>query len=209
MKIKLCGFTEKETLEVAVKQQCDFVGFVFCKSSVRYISPKDAKDISNIVPKNIAKVAVVVDASLDFLKEIIAEVAPDFIQFHGSENIEFLKDFKINFPEIGIIKAFRVESELDIKQAKFFEDAADYILFDSKSAGSGNSFDWSILKNYHSRKDWLLSGGININNIDEALRVTGARMVDISSGIEEMRGKKSPDLIEHLMTKIRTIKINN
>lgn len=199
MKVKLCGFTDKQSLAVAVAQKCDFIGFVFCKSSIRYISPKEAGKISKIIPQNIAKVAVVVDENFDVLKEISDEISPDFFQFHGSETTDFLKEFRNKFPKIGIIKAFKIENELDLNQTKNFEDSADYFLFDGKVAGSGNSFDWTILKNYHGAKNWFLSGGINSKNVLEAVKITGANMIDVSSGIEEIRGLKSPKLITELM----------
>lgn len=205
MKVKLCGFTDKQSLEAAVSKNCDFIGFVFCKNSIRYISPTEAGKISKIIPQNIAKVAVVVDENFDALKEISNEISPDFFQFHGSETTEFLKEFRNKFPKIGIIKAFKIENEVDLNQAKNFEDFADYFLFDGKVAGSGNSFDWKILKNYQGVKNWFLSGGINAKNIDEALRITGANMIDISSGIEEIRGQKSPKLIKELMAEVRKI----
>ena len=84
-------------------------------------------------------------------------------------------------------------------QTKNFEDFADYFLFDGKVAGGGNSFDWTILKNYHGAKNWFLSGGINSKNVLEAVKITGANMIDVSSGIEEIRGLKSPKLITELM----------
>jgi phosphoribosylanthranilate isomerase len=208
MKVKLCGFTDMKPLEFAIAKQCDFIGFVFCKNSVRYISPKEAGKISKIIPKNIKKVAVVVDENFDVLKEIADEISPDFFQFHGSETAEFLKEFRKKFPQIGIIKAFRIENADDVNQTKSFEDFADYFLFDGKIAGSGNSFDWSILKNYRGSKSWFLSGGINANNIVEALRITGAFMIDVSSGIEKTRGQKSPELIAELMTEVRKIQNN-
>ncbi len=208
MKVKLCGFTDKQPLEVAIAKQCDFVGFVFCKSSARYISPKEAGKISKIIPKNIKKVAVVVDENFDILKQIADEISPDFFQFHGLETTDFLKEFRKKFPQIGIIKAFKIENADDLDQAKYFENFADYFLFDGKVAGSGNSFDWSILKNYHGSKNWFLSGGINANNVADALIITGASMIDISSGIEKTRGQKSPELIEKFMTEVRKIKNN-
>ena len=203
MRIKLCGFSEEESLQVAVGEGCDFLGFIFAKNSPRFVTPKQAAAIAKHVPINIAKVAVVVDADFDFISEIITELSPDFFQFHGAETFEFLKNFQKEFPKIKIIKAISIQDSLDLNKVKEFEEIADYILFDAKNPGSGKAFDWKILENFSSKKNWILSGGLNINNIDEALKITKAKLIDISSGIEEIRGKKSPRLIKELMKKIR------
>jgi phosphoribosylanthranilate isomerase len=208
MKIKLCGFTEEESIKTAVAQKCDFLGFVFCQKSVRNITPKNAAKISAQVPKDIAKVAVVVDAEFSFLDQIATEFAPDFFQFHGQESVQFLEQVRQKFPQIKIIKALKISEKKDLESVKDFENHVDLFLFDSKVSGeiggSGKKFDWKILQNFNSKKDWFLSGGINVDNIVEALEITGAKMIDISSGIEEIRGKKSSKLIEEFIIKLRS-----
>ncbi len=199
MKVKLCGFTDQKTVEVAVKKKCDFLGFVFVKNSVRFIAPAKAEEISVNIPKNIAKVAVVADATLKELSLILRDFNADYFQFHGVEDVEFLKQVEENFPQVKIIKAFRINSANDLEFVENFSAIANYFLFDGKEAGSGEKFDWNILRNFQTSKPWFLSGGINIGNIDLALETTGAEMVDISSGIEEVRGKKSSRLITELM----------
>jgi phosphoribosylanthranilate isomerase len=206
MKVKLCGFTEAKTVETAIAAKCNFLGFVFCQKSPRFITPKKAKEISQLVPSSIAKVAVVVDSDFQFLEEIAAEFSPDFFQFHGSETCDFLKKAREKFPQIKIIKAFKIEAPSDLAQVKNFESCADLFLFDGKVAGSGKAFNWKILQNFHCTKDWFLSGGLNIENITKALEITGASMIDISSGIEKNRGEKSSQLIAEFMNKILAIK---
>jgi phosphoribosylanthranilate isomerase len=210
MLIKLCGFTEKKSLEIAIAHKCNFLGFVFYPKSSRFITTKNAAKISTLIPSNIAKVAVVVDADFKFLEEIINEFKPDFFQFHGSETPQFLENFSKKFPQIKIIKAFRIAEQKDLEQVKNFENFADYFLFDSKVenkfGGSGKKFNWEILQNFHSKKDWFLSGGINIDNIEEALKISGAKMADISSGIEKIPAQKSPELIIQLMNKIKNLR---
>lgn len=202
MKVKLCGFTEIASLQTAIAQKCDFIGFIFYEKSPRYITLENAVEIAKNIPKNIARVAVVVDVDFEVLAEIAQKFAPDYFQFHGKESSDFLKKSRQKFPQIKIIKAFPIEGEGDLAQVKNFEDCADFFLFDGKNAGSGKKFDWQILKNFHSKKDWFLSGGLNVQNIEEALKATAANMVDISSGIEKIRGQKSPELIEEFMKKI-------
>ena len=207
MKIKLCGFRDEQSIKAAIEQKCDFLGFIFYDKSVRNILPKEAKNITAQVPNNIAKVAVIVDAEFDFLEKIADEFSPDFFQFHGSESVEYLQKARLKFPKIKIIKAFRIKDASDLNAVNDYADYADYFLLDSKVAGdvggSGQSFDWNILRDFESQKEWFLSGGINIDNIEEALEMTKAKMIDISSGIEEVKGEKSISLIERLMLKIK------
>jgi phosphoribosylanthranilate isomerase len=202
MKVKLCGFTDKKSVAAAIAQKCDFLGFVFCKKSPRFIAPENAAIISAQVPSSIAKVAVVVDPDFEFLEKISQKFAPDFFQFHGKETLEFLQKSREKFPKIKIIKAFQITEAKDLQQVKNFENCADLFLFDGKNAGSGEKFDWKILQNFSCEKDWFLSGGLNVENIDEALKITGAKLIDISSGIEKIRGEKSVELIAELMQKI-------
>lgn len=207
MKIKLCGFTEKESLQTAIAQNCSFLGFVFCEKSPRNISISKAQELAQIVPSGINKVAVVVNETNEVLAEIIKKFQPEFIQFHGNETPEFLKDFKKKFPQTGIIKAFSIKEYSDLLITNNYLNCADLFLFDSKVTGefggSGKKFDWNILKEFSTPKEWFLSGGLKIENIEEALKITKANLIDISSGIEEIRGKKSSKLIQQFMEKVK------
>jgi phosphoribosylanthranilate isomerase len=205
MKIKLCGFTEKNSLQVAIEQKCDFIGFVFCEKSPRNITPQSASELGALIPAEIAKVAVTVDASFEFLTEISQKLHPNFFQFHGAEDEKYIAIAHQKFPDIKIIKAFRIASAQDLEAVHNFENHVDFFLFDAPSAGSGKKFDWEILRNFTSKKDWFLSGGLNTDNIAEALQITSAPMVDISSGIEEIRGKKSAKLITEFTQKTRNL----
>jgi phosphoribosylanthranilate isomerase len=203
MKVKLCGFKDEKSIEAAISQNCDFIGFIFYEKSPRFVTVETAVKISANIPQNIAKVAVVVDPSIEFLTEITQKFSPQFFQFHGSETTDFLLQVRQKFPQIKIIKAFKIESFDDLQKVRDFENLADIFLFDGKNAGSGKQFDWTILQNFSAQKKWFLSGGLNINNIEKAIETTGALMIDISSGIEEIRGQKSPRLIAEFMAKIR------
>ena len=210
MKVKLCGFGDQQSVLAAVNAKVDFIGFVFCSKSVRYIAPERAAEIAQIIPTTIAKVAVLTDNDLENIKKIYQNLAPQYFQFHGSETPEFLRQIKKTFPAVKIIKAFRISSEKDLDWVKNFEEVSDLFLFDSKAlslegvtGGTGQVFDWKILSEFKSNRDWFLSGGLNINNFSEAVKITGAKMIDVSSGIEKIRGQKSVELIEQLMLKIK------
>lgn len=199
MKVKLCGFTEKLSLLSAIENKVDFLGFVFCDKSPRNITPAKAAELAKLVPSHIQKVAVVVNPDLEFLRDIVSHLHPQYLQLHGNESREKILEIKKAFPAIKIIKAFAIGKKSDLEQSVDFIDVADIFLFDNITAGSGKSFDFKILQNFSCSKNWFLSGGLNINNIDEALKITGAQMIDISSGIEKERGKKSPELIQEFM----------
>jgi len=202
MLVKLCGFSEEISLKSAIKYGCDFVGFVFYEQSPRNISISKALELSSLIPANIHKVAVVVKPCLDFLDKIALEFSPDYIQFHGNEDVDYLERFKQKFPKIKIIKAFSISCFDDLNRVEDFENVVDLFLFDSKVAGevggSGKSFDWTILNSLKTSKMWFLSGGLNKDNLAQAVKTTGAKMIDISSAIEEKKGVKSSLLIEDL-----------
>jgi phosphoribosylanthranilate isomerase len=203
MKVKLCGFTEKNSLQTAIDCKVDFLGFVFCEKSPRNLSLNNAPALATMVPPSIAKVAVVVEPSLELLQNISSSLQPQYFQLHGNIDFTRILTIKKAFPNIKIIKAFTIQKHEDLEQTIDFIDAADIFLFDSSTGGLGKPFDFKILQNFSCKKDWFLSGGLNINNINEALKITGAKMVDLSSGIEKERGKKSPELIVEFMHKIK------
>jgi phosphoribosylanthranilate isomerase len=216
IKTKLCGFKNKETIAEAIKQKVGFIGFIFAKKSIRYIEPKKAAEISSDINQNIAKVAVLSDNNINEIKEIINYLKPQYLQFHGNEDFNFIAEIKNLFPEINIIKTIKVLEKSDLFEAEKYQDLADMILFDSKIksednifGGSGKKFDWQILADFNQesifRDRWFLSGGINQDNLSEAVKITKTKYLDISSAIEEVRGEKSKILISQIMTKINNL----
>ena len=127
------------------------------------------------------------------------------MQFHGQIKQEFYEQFKIKFPNIGIINAQGVSGAEDLKKFDNFYTIADYFLIDCLISGSGKPFDWSILQNFKFQKPWFLAGGLTLDNILQAIKITNATMIDISSGLEKTRGIKDPDLIIALMKKLNKI----
>jgi phosphoribosylanthranilate isomerase len=208
MKIKLCGFVEPRTIKTAIDNGCDFIGIVFAKKSIRYVDPIDVKNLSKIIPKNVHKVAVVVNETFENLKIINQNFQPDFFQLHGDEDVEYIKKLKQYFPNIPIIKAIAISKQNDLSKVEIFAEHVDYFLLDNKNPGSGNSFNWSFLKNFKSPKPYFLSGGINISNVDEAIKIANPYAIDISSGIEEQKGIKSSKLIIDILTKLNSLNAN-
>lgn len=211
MKVKLCGFTEGKTVTAAIANGADFIGFVFCPKSPRYVDPSRVAEISRMIPPTVSKVAVFANTDLEVIKKVYQNLAPQYFQFHGSETPKFLQKIREIFPKVRIIKAFKISTRQDLKEVRVFEAVSDMFLFDSKPktandplGGSGHAFDWKILFGFRSRRDWFLSGGLDVTNALAAAKITGANFIDISSGVEKTRGEKSVELIEQLMKKVKT-----
>lgn len=207
LKVKLCGFKDKDLVDFAIGFDVDFLGFIFYEPSPRYVDIKEIPQIISNIPNNIKKVAVIVDASNEQIKQIISALKPDFLQLHGSETLSRVKEIKELF-QIPIIKVFKVATRADLADIAKFEDVAEYFLFDTKISGhhggSGKSFDWKILHDLETKKEWFLSGGIGLGNIDQIMQNSDIKMIDLSSAIEEERGIKSKKLIAEFMNKIVT-----
>ena len=209
MKIKLCGFTELKTIKTAIDHGCDFLGIVFVKNSIRYVNPEESKKLSLIIPNNIHKVAVVANEAFENLQIINQNFQPNFFQLHGEENVEYVENLRKKFPNILIIKAISVSEKNDLNKIKNFENYVDYFLLDNKNPGSGKAFKWEFLKDFKSAKPYFLSGGINLANLDEAIKIANPEFIDVSSGIEEIRGFKSSKLIIEILQKIKSINLKN
>ena len=209
MKIKLCGFTELKTIKTAIDYGCDFLGIVFVKNSIRYVNPEESKKLSSIIPNNIHKVAVVADETLENLQIINQNFQPNFFQLHGEEDVEYIQNLRKKLPNIAIIKAISISEKNDLDKIKNYENYVDYFLLDNKNPGSGKAFKWEFLKDFKPIKPYFLSGGINLANLDEAIKIANPEFIDVSSGIEEIRGFKSSKLIIEILQKIKSINLKN
>ncbi len=205
MKIKLCGFKEESSLKTAIESQIDYIGFIFHENSPRNISLESARNLAKLIPSNIAKVAVTVDKTLNELQEIYDALNPEYFQLHGSENLDYLEQLKNTFPQVKIIKAIAISAKQDLEQIAKYEQITDHILLDNKTPGSGQSFDWNLISDLKTKNDFILSGGLNKDNLIDAITKTNAKIVDISSGIEEIRGEKSPKLIKEITTILKNL----
>lgn len=175
-KIKLCGFTRAEDILTANEIFPEFVGFVFYKKSRRYIEPEKFLELKKILDKKISAVGVFVNEKTSIVAKIAENL--DLIQLHGSEDEKYISELR-NLTDKKIIQAFKIKTADDLKIAE--KSSADYILLDG-GAGDGKIFDWQILKNF-SRK-YFLAGGLNCENIFDAIKILKPFAVDVSSGIE-------------------------
>ncbi len=209
LKIKLCGIRDKESLLAAYDS--DYIGFVFYQKSPRFINALDAKKLREFIRPHQKLVGLFVDADINLISYINDSLNLDIIQLHGEEDQIYIKKIK-DFRK-PIIKAVPINSYADIKKSKQFEKLCDMILFDTKtnsqvSGGTGISFDWNLLRRYDSSVNWILAGGLNINNVTEAIKKTNASFIDISSGVEKSRGVKCPKKIKKFLSYVRNYEKN-
>lgn len=190
-KVKICGLMEKEHVKMAVDAGVDAIGFVFAPSK-RQVTIAKAQMLAENIPPEVMKIGVFVDDSRAFIEKTYREVPLDFVQYHGNESPDFIN--KIGLPSIKVIS---VHSSEDIKRAAQYE--TDYFLFDTPGTdykgGSGRIFDWQLMKECDVQSDSIiLAGGLNAENVGEAIRTVQPYMVDVSSGVEVM-GRKDENLM--------------
>ena len=196
--VKICGLSTIETLEVALDAGAAFVGFVNFPRSPRHLEPAAAAELARRARGRAKSVCLTVNADDDLLTRIVDAVAPDYLQLHGTETPERVGDIvrRLNVP---VIKAVKVGSVADVAAAEAFRGIAAFILFDAKvdeqsagrlPGGNGVAFDWRMLEGVAVRGPFMLSGGLDPSNVAEAIRLTRAPMVDVSSGVENAPGIK-------------------
>ena len=207
--IKICGLRNLETLDSALDAGADMVGFVFFPPSPRHIDLALAQELGGRVAGRARKVALSVDAADDVLAASIVALQPDLLQLHGKETPERVAAVKARF-QLPVMKAIAVESVVDLACVPSYAAVVDHLLFDARAprdatrpGGLGRSFDWRILKNLDPDVPFMLSGGLNRDNVAEAVDITGARGVDVSSGVEMAPGEKDASLIRGFIQAVR------
>ncbi len=197
-KVKICGITNREDAELCVKFGADMIGFNFYPKSKRYISPETVEAIVRDLAQSVTKIGVFVNASIDEILVARKLGNLDAIQLHGDETAELITEIRTNM-DTRIIKAVRVASQKEIDEAATL--GADDLLLDSFSAaeygGTGQTFDWSLARESSSRNGNIyLAGGLNPENVEEAIRIVCPYAVDVASGVESSPGKKDPQKLE-------------
>jgi phosphoribosylanthranilate isomerase len=199
--VKICGLSTAETLDVALDAGADAVGFVFFPPSPRHIAYAAARKLGARVNGRAEKVALSVDADDALLDAVVEALRPDALQLHGKERPARLAVIKQRFG-LPVMKAIPVETRGDLAAVADYVGVADRLLFDARApreatrpGGLGKSFDWRLLENLDPGIPFMLSGGLDAGNVAEALRITRARSVDVSSGVERAPGEKDPDKI--------------
>ncbi|MDF1716952.1 MAG: phosphoribosylanthranilate isomerase [Antarcticimicrobium sp.] len=203
IRVKICGLREAADVRAAVAAGAAYVGFVFFAKSPRNLAVDAAAALALEVPEGICKVALTVDADEAALDQLIETVPLDMLQLHGRESPERVDEIRARYG-LPVMKAVGVAGEEDLAQIDLYAQVADQLLIDAKPprgadlpGGNGLAFDWRLLagRKYWQRP-WMLAGGLTPQNVGEAIRLTGARQVDVSSGVERAPGVKDAGLIE-------------
>ena len=209
--VKICGLSTRETLSVALDAGADMVGFVFFTPSPRHLALETARDLGKLVKGRAEKVALTVDADDATLADIVEALQPDILQLHGHESVARIGDVRQKF-SLPVMKAIAVETVSDLASLSEYAGVADRILFDARApreatrpGGLGAVFDWHILENLELAIPYMVSGGLHAGNVTEAVRVTRAGGVDVSSGVERAPGHKDPEMIRAFIKAARGI----
>ena len=199
--VKICGLSTRETLDVALDAGADMVGFVFFPPSPRHLTLDVARELGQAVERRAVKVALTVDADDATLTAVVEALQPDLLQLHGRETPARLREIRRKFA-LPVMKALPVATSADLAILPDYRDVADRILFDARApkeatrpGGLGAVFDWHLLENLELQIPFMVSGGLHAGNVAEAVRVTRAGGVDVSSGVERAPGIKDPEMI--------------
>jgi phosphoribosylanthranilate isomerase len=194
--IKICGLSTPATLDAALDAGADMVGFVFFPKSPRHLDWATARALGRQARARAKIVALSVDADDETLKRVVDALSPDLMQLHGRETPARVKRIG-EFCALPTMKAIGVAARADLAEAQAYEGFADYLLIDAKPpkdaalpGGNGRPFDWSLTRNFHASVPWLLSGGLDPWTVEAAIAASGARGVDVSSGVESAPGMK-------------------
>lgn len=207
--IKICGISTGDALEAAIRARAAHIGLVFFARSPRAVSPAEAALLSERAGSRIGRVGLFVDADDALLGEAMGAARLDALQLHGSETPERAAQLRARFG-VPVWKALSVASAGDVARADAYAGAADLILFDAKTpkgalpGGMGLSFDWSLVANWKGPMAWGLAGGLDPANVAEAIRLTGAPLVDTSSGVESAPGVKDEGRIAAFCAAVRS-----
>ncbi|MBO9100421.1 MULTISPECIES: phosphoribosylanthranilate isomerase [unclassified Rhizobium] len=211
--IKICGLKTAETVDRAVARGATHIGFIFFEKSPRYIEPDLAGVLADRVRGKALIVAVVVDPDNDDLDEIMNLVRPDVLQLHGHESPERVLTIKALY-DVLVMKAFSVRDAEDLRRVEAYIGIADRFLFDAKApkgselpGGNGVAFDWSLMAWLDGRVDYMLSGGLNKDNVALALASTKASGIDISSGVESAPGVKDLTMIDEFFDAVASARM--
>ncbi len=209
--VKICGLTTAEAVAATVAGGARFAGFVFYPPSPRDVTPSRAAALVAGVAPGIARVGVFVDPDDATLDKVLAKVPLDLLQFHGSESPARLGAVKDRF-RLKVMKAIKVAGEADLQAAKAYLTVADWLMFDAKPpkdfqaalpGGNALAFDWELLRQRHWPLPWMLSGGLTVDNLAEAARVSRAAVLDVSSGVERRPGEKDPAKVQAFLARAK------
>jgi phosphoribosylanthranilate isomerase len=209
---KICGLASDAAIAAAVDGGAGYVGFVFYPPSPRAVTVRQAERLSAAVPAGVQRVGLFVDPDETAIAAVLDVVRLDILQLHGNESAERVAEVKARFGR-RVMKAVAIAGADDVIAAGHYEDAADMLLFDAKPprrpdalpGGNGLAFDWGLIAGRSWGCPWMLSGGLTAEVLPEAVRISGAAIVDVSSGVESRPGHKDPDKIRAFLAAARAL----
>lgn len=208
-RVKICGLKTPEAVASAVEAGAQYLGFVFFEKSPRNVSVPVARDLALDVPVGVAKVALVVNATDAELDRLMGEVPIDMLQLHGAEDLDRVKAIRARYG-LPVMKAVGVSTPQDIQALDAYGLVSDQVLVDAKApkgaalpGGNGLSFDWRLISKRGWNAPWMLAGGLTAENVVQAIQLTGAKQVDVSSGVESAPGVKDAAKIRAFIETIR------
>ena len=205
IRCKLCGLTTLDDISAAVRADASYIGFVFFLGSPRNLEIQAANLLLEATPKHVTKVGLVVGADNNFLDRLTSSACLDMLQLHGNETYQRVAEVKARYG-LSVMKAVGISNLGDVRDAQHYGEVADQLLLDAKPnsvsdlpGGNGISFDWNLLAGSSWKVPWMLAGGLNPNNVASAVKLSGARQVDVSSGIETAPGKNNAELMSEFV----------
>lgn len=213
IEVKICGLSTPETMSAAVEAGAEFVGAVFYPPSPRSVTPEQAAALLNPVGDRAVKVGLFVDADDSLIAGILRTVPLDLLQLHGSESVERVAAIRKTFG-LQVMKVIKIRGADDVARVDDYLEVSDRILFDAAPpadrenalpGGNAVSFDWSYLKGRSYPKPWMLAGGLTVENLAQAVELSGAAALDVSSGVEDRPGVKNPDKIRAFVERAKSL----
>jgi phosphoribosylanthranilate isomerase len=209
IRVKICGLKEPAHVAAAAEAGAAYVGFVFFDRSPRNVSIAQARDLAVQAPVGVAKVALTVNADDAFLDKLVDTVPLDMLQLHGRESPERVAEVRARFG-LPVMKAIGIADAEDVAKIDTYGAVADQLLVDAKPpknadlpGGNGLSFDWRLVNRKYWPRPWMLAGGLTADNVAEAVKMTGARQLDLSSGVESAPGVKDIGMIRAFMKAVQ------
>jgi len=205
--VKICGITHKEDAMFAAQYGATALGFIFYPQSPRYIMPEDAQKIISALPEKVVRVGVFVNEKPEEIKRVVEYCSLDMIQLHGDETPDYCRQFPVS----TIIKALSLRNDGDVNYALNYQVAA--VLVDSCQAdlygGTGKKANWNLACRVKDKKPLILAGGLNVENVAEAMKIVNPAALDINSGVEISPGKKDHKKITKILNVIRTVEVTS
>lgn len=208
---KICGLNSPESIDAAVKAGADHIGLVFFEKSPRNVSIEEAAMLASRIPTHVNIVGLFVNAEDAFIDQVLEAVPLDILQLHGQEPVERVVQLKQRTGR-QIMKAIGIREEEDLRAVAQYEPVVDWLLFDAKPpkdaalpGGNAIAFDWTLLEGKSWAKPWMLAGGLTPENVQTAIRLTGAPCVDTSSGVEDAPGRKSAHKIREFVKAVKSV----